>query len=74
MICVLSTGLGCYGWTICETVADCKVRLLQSTEWLTSLGMDKTEILCCDNHPLKYYDFHKYHDIYLVGYNNAKIN
>ena len=27
--------------------------------------MDDNEILCCDNHPLKY------HNIHLVGYNSA---
>ena len=24
-----------------------------------------------DNHPLKYNDYCKYHDIYLIGYNSA---
>ena len=35
------------------------------------LGMGNIEILCCDNHPLKYQYYCKYHNIQLVGYNSA---
>ena len=33
--------------------------------------MSDTETLCCDNHPLKYHGYCKYHDTHLVGYNTA---
>ena len=35
------------------------------------VGICDIEILCYDNHPLKYHDYCKYHDIYLIGYNSA---
>ena len=35
------------------------------------LGMGDIELLCCDNHPLKYHNHCKYHDIHLVGYNST---
>ena len=37
-----------------------------------STGIGDIKILWHDNHPLKYHNYCKYHNIYLIGYNSAK--